>query len=91
MKLNDSSFYYSGDSNNISKVMIDKMKEGEISEIYQDTCGLEYDGNSHLSLKKLCDAIPRELRSKVYCMHLDKDITKKEIKDNGFNVAEVYK
>lgn len=91
MKLKDTAFYYSGDSNNISKEIIDKLKGGEISKIYQDTCGLDYDENSHLSLRKLCDAIPKELRSKVYCMHLDKEITNKEIEDNGFNVAEIYK
>lgn len=91
MNLNDRPFYYSGDANNISGIIINKMKEGKISEIYQDTCGLDYDGNAHLSLKKLCEKVPKELRSKVYCMHLDKQITKEDIEMNGFNVVEICK
>lgn len=45
----------------------------------------------HLSLRKLRDIVPQEFRNKVYCMHLDKHITEQEIKDNGFNVVEIYK
>ena len=91
MKLNDRSFYYSGDSNNISNEIIDKLKDGEIDRIYQDTCGLDYEGNNHLSLKKLSEIISQEYKNKVYCMHLDKYINQQEIKDNGFNVVEIYK
>ena len=88
MKLNDKMFYYSGDANNLNNKILDKLKNGQIYRIYQDTCGLDYEGNSHLSLKKLCKIVPKEFRNKVYCMHLDKYITEKEIKDNGFNVVE---
>jgi ribonuclease BN (tRNA processing enzyme) len=91
MKLNEKSFYYSGDANDLSNKVIDKMKSGEIYRIYQDTCGLDYEGNNHLSLRKLCDIVPQEFRNKVYCMHFDKHITEQEIKDNGFNVVEIYK
>ncbi|SHI90298.1 Beta-lactamase superfamily domain-containing protein [Clostridium cavendishii DSM 21758] len=87
MNLNNKNFYYSGDSNNISKEIIDKLKIGEIQRIYQDTCGLDYEGNGHLSLKKLCGLIPEEFRSKIYCMHLDQYVTEEEIKANGFNIA----
>ncbi|MCB2295848.1 MBL fold metallo-hydrolase [Clostridium algoriphilum] len=90
MKLNEKKFYYSGDANNISAKIIDKMMSGEIYRIYQDTCELDYQGNNHLSLRKLCDLIPQELRKKVYCMHLDKQITDKEIKDSGFNIAKIH-
>ena len=91
MKLNGEVFYYSGDANGISNTILDKLKNGQICRIYQDTCGLDYEGNGHLSLTKLCDTVPREFRNKVYCMHLDKDIKVQEIKHNGFNVVEIYK
>jgi len=91
MKLNGKVFYYSGDANGISNTILDKLKNGQICRIYQDTCGLDYEGNGHLSLIKLCDTVPREFRNKVYCMHLDKNIKVQEIKHNGFNVVEVYK
>lgn len=82
-------FYYSGDSNSISSKVINKVLSGEINRVYQDTCGLDYEGNNHLSLRKLCNIVPQEFRYKFYCMHLDKHITEKEIKENGFNVVEI--
>lgn len=91
MRLNDKSFYYSGDANNISFSVVNRIMSGEIDRIYQDTCGLDYQGNNHLSLKKLCSIVQPGYRNKIYCMHLDKHITSKEIRDNGFNVVEVYK
>ena len=90
MKLDEKLFYYSGDANNISSKVINKIMSGEIDRVYQDTCGLDYEGNNHLSLTKLCTIVPQEFRNKVYCMHLDKYITEKEIRDNGFNVSEIY-
>ncbi|WP_459477388.1 MBL fold metallo-hydrolase [Clostridium saccharoperbutylacetonicum] len=90
IRLNGKVFYYSGDSNDISKTILEKLKNGEISVIYQDTCGLDYEGNSHLSLRRLCEIIPQEFRNKVYCMHLDEHIKEKEIQNNGFNVVKIY-
>lgn len=91
MKLKEKSFYYSGDANNISANVVDRIISGEIDRVYQDTCGLDYEGNNHLSLKKLCSIVQPKFRNKVYCMHLDKHITNEEISDKGFNVVEVYK
>ncbi|GAA0079036.1 MBL fold metallo-hydrolase [Clostridium sp. CTA-5] len=91
MKINGKAFYYSGDANIISDKVIEKMKKGDLYRIYQDTCGLDYENNNHLSLKKLCDIISQEFRDNIYCMHLDKHISEQEIRDNGFNVVEIYK
>lgn len=90
MNLNGSAFYYSGDSNNLSGEIINKLKSGEIKRIYHDTCGLDYAGNPHLSIKKLCETVPEELRSKVYCMHLDENITEQQIIESGFNIAHTF-
>ena len=91
MKLDGRVFYYSGDANAISNTIVDKLINGQICRIYQDTCGLDYEGNAHLSLRKLCDIVPLEFRNKVYCMHLDKNITAEDVKNNGFNVVDIYK
>lgn len=91
MKLNEEKFYYSGDANNISSDILNRIIKGEIDEVYQDTCGLDYEGNNHLSLIKLCSIVKSEFRNKFYCMHLDKHITKEEIKAQGFNVVDLYK
>jgi len=85
MKFNKKSLYYSGDAKDLSRKVIERVMNGEIDRIYQDTCGLDYEGNNHLSLRKLSNIVPQELRNRVYCMHLDKYITEKEIEDNGFN------
>lgn len=91
IKLDGKLFYYSGDANNISVSVVNRIISGEIDRVYQDTCGLDYQGNNHLSLKKLCSIVQPEFRNKIYCMHLDKHITNEEIRDKGFNVVEVYK
>lgn len=91
MELNGRVFYYSGDANDISNKILSKLQNGEVYRIYQDTCGLDYEGNNHLALRKLCDIIPQKFRKKIYCMHLDKYITEKEIQDNGFNITKAYK
>ncbi|EKQ58232.1 MULTISPECIES: MBL fold metallo-hydrolase [unclassified Clostridium] len=88
LNLDGKIIYYSGDSNIISKEIINKLKNDEIYRIYQDTCGLDYEGNVHLSLRKLCELVPHEFRNKVYCMHLDNNITVSEIEKNGCCVVK---
>lgn len=65
-------FYYSGDSNMIPDNVLNMLFEGKLDRLYQDTCVADYDGNVHLSLRKLCELIPKEHREKVWCMHYDK-------------------
>lgn len=79
--------YYSGDSNNIPLGIIESMNL--IDEIYQDTCLADYDGNVHLSLRKLCELIPKEYRHKVYCMHIDSPELIEKAKTEGFNIVEI--
>ncbi|MDD7793341.1 MBL fold metallo-hydrolase [Clostridium sp. 'White wine YQ'] len=84
-------FYYSGDSNEIENKIIDKLISGEIQRVYQDTSGLDYEGNGHLYINKLIQIIPEEFRNKVYCMHLDGHVSVEEIRNSGFNVVEILK
>lgn len=85
MKSQKGTCYYSGDANTLPESIIALLEGKKIDVIYQDTCGIEYEGNAHLSLTKLEKLIPVELRSKVYCMHLDKHIKVEEIEALGFN------
>lgn len=86
----DSCTYYSGDSNVIPDHIVERLKEGNLDIIFQDTCGLDYDGNDHLSFRKLCEVIPKNLRYKVYCIHNDGFLDVENIKAEGFQVPVVY-
>lgn len=88
LKMESKSVYYSGDCNEIPSAILEKFKSGEIDYFYQDTSKLDYPGNVHLSLGKLTELIPQELRSKVYCMHLDNQFDPEEAKRLGFHVVE---
>lgn len=80
--------YYSGDSCDIEENILNGLKNNSISMIYQDTCKADYYGNVHLSLRKLTEIIPIELRNKVWCMHLDSGFMPDEARELGFNVVE---
>ena len=77
--------FYSGDSSEFNNKVLNDIDT--FDQIYQDTCGVDYDGNVHLSLNKLKAIIPIKYRNKIYCMHLDNAIKEKDIIENGFNVV----
>ncbi|BAK53029.1 metal-dependent hydrolase [Bacillus phage SP-10] len=80
--------YYSGDASKIPVNQLSALKNKEYDEFYQDTCSVLYDGNVHMSLTELHRQIPREVRSRVYCMHLDEKFDPEKAKQYGFNVVE---
>ena len=83
----DKLIYYSGDSNEIPYEILKDIDK--INYIYQDTCLADYEGNVHLSLKKLCELIEPKYRSKVSIMHIDCDELIEKAKLEWFNVVEV--
>lgn len=84
----DESVYYSGDSSGVPNCVISALEYGDISKLYQDTSKLDYEGNVHLSLRKLTEMIKPELRDRVWCMHMDESFNKSEAVDLGFNVVQ---
>lgn len=85
------SAYYSGDSYEIPKPILYGLESGELHYLYQDTCKADYDGNVHLSLRRLTEFISEELRWNVWCMHLDSGFDRAEAEGLGFNVVEIEK
>lgn len=81
--------YYSGDSNVIEENTLTLFKNGEIDELYQDTCYPDYMGSGHLSISKLSNLIPENLREKVYCIHIDENELIEEATKLGFNIVEI--
>lgn len=77
--------YYSGDTNELPEEALAKLSA--LRFMYVDTCKADYEGNVHLSLRKLADAIPHQYRNKVWCMHLDSTELYKEATELGFKVT----
>lgn len=91
LKYDEHTIYFSGDSNKISNSILENLENGHIDILYQDTCGIDYEGNPHLYIGKLAEYIKPSLRSKIYCMHMDQSFQKKEAISLGFNVTELIK
>jgi len=80
--------FYSGDTNGINEeIKISSLGENDL--VYHDCCLADYEGNVHTPLRNLCELVPRESRSNVYCMHLDCEELVEKAKVEGFNVVEV--
>lgn len=88
MQIDGKTVYYSGDCNMVPEEILTGLLAGKIDVFYQDTSKVDMDGNVHLSLRKLTELIPNELRHKVVCMHLDEGFCREEAADLGFKVAE---
>lgn len=82
----DQTIYYSGDSSEISANILHEFYSGRFDLFYQDTCKADYEGNVHLSLRKL-DELIHSSREKVFCMHLDENFDREEAEALGFNVV----
>lgn len=86
----DLRIFYSGDSRDIPNAIVEDLKRGSLDILYQDTCSRPLGDPYHCSLELLIEKIPEEFRSKVYCMHLDKDF-REDIRKAGFNYVEIDK
>lgn len=85
LQIGKKKLYYSGDSNEIPDIILEKLLSGDLNYLYQDTCMADYEGNPHLPLRKLGQIIPPNDRNKVYCMHLDEEFAIEEAKSLGFH------
>lgn len=61
--------FYSGDSKILLEDAVNFLNAGNL--IYQDICISENDQGPHMTLNKMVQLIPLELRSQVYCIHVD--------------------
>lgn len=86
-KNSNNKIFYSGDSCDITfYTKHDILKENIIC--YQDVCLLDYPGNIHLNINKLCDYVDITSRKNIYCMHIDSDELINVAEELGFNVAK---
>ena len=85
----EETIYYSGDAVDIPEKILKKYFEGEIKEIYQDTCSYKSKNPSHGNIFDLEEQISPEKRKSIYCMHLDRDFRDKII-EKGFSMPEIF-
>lgn len=65
--------YFSGDARTVPDRILRGLRDGSIDRIYQDTGARESDHPTHASIAYLEKVIPADLRSRVFCIHLDYD------------------
>ncbi len=81
--------YYSGDTREIDIVKKLIASGVTIDKLYVDSTTANFSGNPHLYIGILQETIPEELKSHVYCMHLNNDNCIEQAKIYGFNVVEI--
>ncbi|KOP80103.1 hypothetical protein AMS59_01440 [Lysinibacillus sp. FJAT-14745] len=86
--IDDKLIYYTGDTNSLKASLRNPNESNKVYDyVYVDTCKADYEGNVHLSLRKLSELVRPELRSKFWCMHLDEGFDRQEAEMLGFNVV----
>lgn len=81
--------FYSGDTNDLNNIIKLISSNNKIDKIYIDTTTENYSGNVHLYIGDLQKVIPKQLKEKIYCMHLNNNDCIKEIKKSKFNIVEI--
>ncbi|QLF85900.1 hydrolase [Bacillus phage Tomato] len=92
IEVDGKTIYYSGDTCLLPWFVKKPTIINKFDYIYQDTSWLHYEGNVHLSLANLVNAVPdMKLRERIYCMHLDHGMILNEVhvKSLGLNMVEV--
>lgn len=78
--------FYSGDAKHINETALSLLKQKKIDYFYQEVTLIE--NIQHTNIKELIDNIPSDLRSRVYCMHLN-DETASEVEKTGFRLVDI--
>ena len=79
--------FYSGDAAAIPQNVLDMFISGSIKRMYVDTSSKEDTPPSHGYFEYHKKVIPRDLRHRVFCMHLDCDFCDK-LTSEGFQVVQ---
>ncbi len=85
LNLNGKNIYYSGDNSHINKNVLKEFLNGDIDYFYHEVTNMVNPYHTHFS--EFDELIPQNLRSKVYCMHLN-DETSKIVSNLGFNIID---
>jgi ribonuclease BN (tRNA processing enzyme) len=81
------SIFYSGDTYETNIDIINFLNRGNI--VYHDACIDDSKDSVHTSLRKLCELVPKEYRSQVYCIHIDGENFDEEANKQGFRMVNI--
>ena len=84
---NDGVVYYSGDTSDFNNVLDLINSDIVIDKIYVDVTSADVANNVHVFIGKLNELIPSNLRSKVYCMHINDNKCIDLALNYGFNIV----
>ncbi len=79
-------FYWGGDAHRPPEAVLDDLRAGKLGRLYLDVSARDLP--AHCGYDALCGLVPRELRGRVTCMHLDGDYAD-TLEMLGFSVAKV--
>lgn len=89
IKINGEKYYYSGDTNEVNSEAIKLLERNKKAIVYHEVSSLDIEKSPHTNIKSLEEAFKKEVRDRVYLMHLDEGINEDELKSKGFKVVEI--
>ena len=81
--------FYSGDINDPAPLLEIINSGRKIDKLFIDSDSNRKPSLHHISIHLLNDIVPQELKSKVLCMHINKNFDVKEARDYGFRIVEI--
>ena len=79
--------FYSGDTSVLNERAVDELKSGKICKIYHEVT-ISQKSMIHTHISVLENAFPKEIRNKVYLMHIANKKTEETAKELGFMICE---
>ena len=83
----DKNFFYSGDTSIVNKRAVDELKNSKLDLIYHEVT-ISPTAKIHTHISKLEKAVPKNMRNKVYLMHLSNSQVIQVAKEKGFCICE---
>ncbi|MBQ9495498.1 MAG: MBL fold metallo-hydrolase [Treponema sp.] len=88
ISLNNTTFYYSGDADDIPDKVLERFLNNDIDVLFHETT-LDKNTKEHCPYTTLEQKIPFAERKRVYCMHLASSACITVLKKKGFQIPDV--
>ncbi|WP_297632503.1 MBL fold metallo-hydrolase [uncultured Clostridium sp.] len=89
LKIDGNKYYYSGDTSEVNKEATELLEKYDNAIVYHEASSLNVPKNPHTNIEKIKEAFKKEVRNRVFLMHLDSNLKEEELKQEGFKIAEI--